>query len=119
AFRAHSGEHGADREQFLQVHVGRHHAGAAAVGLEGMPSRAAPEVEHAVAGLDGKLREVDGQQPGSPLITFWYSASVAAATAGHANRSRTRSRPAAVSRALADSSSSTAPSVADSSSASP
>ena len=77
----------------LQVEVGGHDAGTAAVGLEGVPPGAAAEVEDAVAWINRKFREIDGQQPGSPLITFRYSATVAAATAGQANRSPTRARP--------------------------
>ena len=63
---------------------GRHDAGAAAVGLERVTAGPAAEVEDKVAGPDREAGEVDGQQPGSPLIAFRYSASVAAATAGQA-----------------------------------
>ena len=51
ALGAHGGEHAADRRQLADVEVGGDDAGAAAVGLERVASRAAAEVEHAVAGL--------------------------------------------------------------------
>jgi hypothetical protein len=35
-----------------------------------VPPGAAAKVEHPVAWINRKFREIDGQQPGSPLITF-------------------------------------------------
>ena len=46
------------------------HVRPAAVGLEGVPARAAAEVEHAITRTYRKPREIDRQHAGSPLTTF-------------------------------------------------
>jgi hypothetical protein len=56
----HRAEHAVDRGKLLLVKVGRHDAGTAPVGLEGVPPGAAAKVEHPVAGIDWKFREIDG-----------------------------------------------------------
>ena len=84
------------------IGVERDHLRATPVRLERVPPGAAAEIEQTVAWLDGEAAEVNGQQ-GSAPFTPWlpagarpavraaiarrYSATVARATAGHANRS--------------------------------
>jgi hypothetical protein len=70
AFGAHGGEHGADRCQLAGIEVRGDDAGAPAICLERVASRAAADVEHAVARAYTELAEIDGQHPISPFIAL-------------------------------------------------
>src|SRR5215475_1743239 len=132
--RRHGRGHGIDLAQFTVIGVEGDHFRAAPVGLEGMPPGAAAEIQQAVARPDGEVAEINGQQGSAPFtpvppaggcparraaIARWYSATVARATAGQANRSWTRCQAAWPSRARRSGESSRSRSAAASSSGSP
>src|SRR5215470_10176774 len=132
--RCHGRGHRADLAQLTVIGVERDHLRTAPVRLERVPPGAAAEIKQAVARLDREAAEINGQQGSAPFtpklptwarpgrraaIARWYSATVARATAGQANRSWTRCQAAWPSLARRSGESSRSRSAAASSSGSP